>query len=147
MSKRSPSDTDEYVGEQLRRARKANRLTQQELAARLGISAQQLQKYETGYNRIPAGRLHEIALVLDIAIADCFPPTSARTASVHGALAEVEARELKTRLCKEIERLGSLESLKVIMGMTRIAASAERVLPPDSHVSKPGESDSRPSAD
>lgn len=129
MSTRSPSDTDEYVGEQLRRARKANKLTQQELASRLGISAQQLQKYETGYNRIPAGRLHELALILDLAIADCFPPTGMRSASVSDALSEVEAREMKSRITKEIETLSSVEALKLVMGVIRLAASAERSAP------------------
>lgn len=126
MSTRSPSDTDEYVGEQLRRARKANKLTQQELASRLGISAQQLQKYETGYNRIPAGRLHELALILDLAISDCFPPTGMRSASVSDALSEVEAREMRSRICKEVEHLSSLEALKLVMGVIRLASSAER---------------------
>lgn len=138
MSTRSPSDTDEYVGEQLRRARKANKLTQQELASRLGISAQQLQKYETGYNRIPAGRLHELALILDLAIADCFPPTGMRTASVSDALTEVEAREMKSRICKEVESLSSLEALKLIMGVIRLAASAERPAMPLRTASKSG---------
>ncbi|MEL7548133.1 MAG: helix-turn-helix transcriptional regulator [Pseudomonadota bacterium] len=130
MSTRSPSDTDEYVGEQLRRARKANKLTQQELAGRLGISAQQLQKYETGYNRIPAGRLHELALILDLAIADCFPPSGLRTSSASSALNAVEAREVKARLRKQIDELSSLEALNLIMGVAKLAARAEQTTLP-----------------
>jgi transcriptional regulator with XRE-family HTH domain len=41
-------------------------LTQQELAARLRVSYQQMHKYETGLNRISAGRLFQIAQVLEV---------------------------------------------------------------------------------
>ncbi|MCK5575104.1 MAG: helix-turn-helix transcriptional regulator [Sphingomonadales bacterium] len=50
----------------MRRRRKELRITQQKLAAILGISYQQVQKYGTGANRISAGRLYHIAKVLGV---------------------------------------------------------------------------------
>ncbi len=54
----------EHVGERIRIRRSEMGLTQEELARPLAISYQQVQKYETGANRISAGRLYEIALKL-----------------------------------------------------------------------------------
>ncbi len=59
---------DLHVGKRLRESRTALRLTQAELGADLGISAQQVQKYENGSNRISASKLFEIAGRLGTAI-------------------------------------------------------------------------------
>ena len=56
---------DENVGDRIRRRRTELGLTQEHLAESLGISYQQVQKYETGANRISAGRLYQIARRLD----------------------------------------------------------------------------------
>ncbi len=56
---------DQFVGERVRQRRTLLGLTQEQLAAALDISYQQIQKYETGANRISAGRLFEIAQELD----------------------------------------------------------------------------------
>jgi transcriptional regulator with XRE-family HTH domain len=52
----------------MRRRRVAVGLTLNELASRVGVSIQQLQKYEAGDSRIPASRLQEIARVLAVPI-------------------------------------------------------------------------------
>ena len=54
----------DHVGERIRARRTEMGLTQEDLAQQLAISYQQVQKYETGANRISAGRLYEIALKL-----------------------------------------------------------------------------------
>ena len=63
---------DEYVGERIRMRRTELGLTQEELAAALKISYQQVQKYETGANRVSAGRLFEIAQRLQVDMAYFF---------------------------------------------------------------------------
>ncbi len=55
---------DLHVGKRLRESRTRRNVTQAELGADLGISAQQVQKYENGSNRISASKLFEIAGVL-----------------------------------------------------------------------------------
>jgi transcriptional regulator with XRE-family HTH domain len=47
-------------------------MSQDELGRRIGVTFQQLQKYEHGINRISAGRLYEISVVLDLPIAHFF---------------------------------------------------------------------------
>ncbi|MFP4004258.1 MAG: helix-turn-helix domain-containing protein [Alphaproteobacteria bacterium] len=57
-----------YLGQRVRMARIALGISQQALADRLGLTFQQIQKYERGRNRISASRLFEIARVLGIGI-------------------------------------------------------------------------------
>jgi transcriptional regulator with XRE-family HTH domain len=72
QSARVTRRVDEHVGEQIRKRRTMLGLTQDQLAQALGISYQQVQKYETGTNRVSAGRLFDIARVLDSGISGFF---------------------------------------------------------------------------
>ena len=58
-------DTDRYVGARVRGRRRMLGLTQHQLAELIGVSYQQANKYETGLNRVSAGRLYQIAQALD----------------------------------------------------------------------------------
>jgi len=58
-------DVDRYVGARLRERRFLLGLTQHQLAELIGVSYQQAHKYETGLNRVSAGRLYQIAQALD----------------------------------------------------------------------------------
>lgn len=57
---------DQHVGERIRLRRTELGLTQERLAENLEVSYQQVQKYETGANRISASRMFEIAWSLDV---------------------------------------------------------------------------------
>ena len=59
---------DEHVGKRLRQRRWLVGMTQQQLAEHVGIKFQQIQKYETGANRVSASRLWDIATTLDVSI-------------------------------------------------------------------------------
>lgn len=63
---------DAHVGERIRERRAMLGLTQEHLASALNISYQQVQKYETGANRVSAGRLYEIARKLDVSVSYFF---------------------------------------------------------------------------
>lgn len=72
----NPSDRDDidaYVGSRISLRRSAMGLSQTALARQLGISFQQVQKYETGINRISASRLHRVAVVLGTSVESFFP--------------------------------------------------------------------------
>lgn len=64
---------DQFVGARLRDFRTARGLSQSELASQVGISFQQLQKYERATNRISSSRLWEICRELSTPISDFFP--------------------------------------------------------------------------
>jgi transcriptional regulator with XRE-family HTH domain len=72
MKKRRPNSTDVQVGESIRAHRLIAGMSQSDLAKRLGVSFQQVQKYEKGANRIGAGRLPQIASIFNIPIGALF---------------------------------------------------------------------------
>ena len=59
---------DVHVGKRIRHRRWMNGTTQQKLADAVGIKFQQIQKYETGMNRVSASRLWDIAHALDVPV-------------------------------------------------------------------------------
>jgi transcriptional regulator with XRE-family HTH domain len=65
--------TDTFVGERIRTLRNAKGISQTALADTLGVTFQQVQKYERGVNRVSTGRLAVIANVLDAGIMDFYP--------------------------------------------------------------------------
>jgi transcriptional regulator with XRE-family HTH domain len=67
-NQRSTNSVDWHVGSRLRLRRLELGMSQERLAEQLGITFQQVQKYERGTNRIGASRLHQIALVLQVPI-------------------------------------------------------------------------------
>lgn len=63
---------DVHVGKRIRHRRWMIGVTQQQLADSVGIKFQQIQKYETGMNRVSASRLWDIARTLDVSISFFF---------------------------------------------------------------------------
>ncbi|WP_273760255.1 helix-turn-helix domain-containing protein [Bartonella sp. ML70XJBT.G] len=60
---------DQFVGKKIRFRRNMLKISQKQLGHALGVSFQQIQKYEKGLNRVGAGRLKEIADILNVPIA------------------------------------------------------------------------------
>lgn len=71
---KSASAVDHAVGQAARARRIALGISQEKLAQTLGVSFQQLQKYENGTNRISAGRLFDLAAALACRVGDLMPP-------------------------------------------------------------------------
>lgn len=61
-----PHPIDIHVGKQLRKIRLIRGLKQSEIATSLNLSFQQIQKYETGANRLSASRMYEISQILEV---------------------------------------------------------------------------------
>jgi transcriptional regulator with XRE-family HTH domain len=72
MAQKSPSPTDRYVGTRIRMRRLMLDMSQTRLADALGITFQQIQKYEKGANRVGASRLQIIAHVLQVPVSFFF---------------------------------------------------------------------------
>jgi transcriptional regulator with XRE-family HTH domain len=65
---RSPNSVDRHVGKRVREARNLRGVGQERLAVQLGLTFQQIQKYEKGVNRIAASRLLAIAQLLQVPV-------------------------------------------------------------------------------
>ena len=63
---------DVHVGKRIRHRRWMTGMTQQKLADAVGIKFQQIQKYETGMNRVSASRLYEIGAALEVPVSFFF---------------------------------------------------------------------------
>jgi len=96
MSKRSPHKVDTHVGARLRMRRLMLRMSQTKLAEALGLTFQQIQKYEKGTNRIGAGRLQEIADIMEVPISFFFDGTS-RSAHQKEAMPDHVTKLMTTR--------------------------------------------------
>jgi transcriptional regulator with XRE-family HTH domain len=68
MAKRIANPVDKHVGSRVRMRRKMLGMTQEKLGNGLGITFQQVQKYENGANRIGAGRLQHISHLLQVPV-------------------------------------------------------------------------------
>ena len=93
---------DVHVGKRIRHRRWMVGMTQQQLAEKVGIKFQQIQKYETGMNRVSASRLWDISEALDVAVSFFFDGIEERqnaeasgSSSIPGdIMADKEALEL-----------------------------------------------------
>jgi transcriptional regulator with XRE-family HTH domain len=90
-SKKQPNPIDTHVGSRVRLRRMMLGMSQEKLGEHLGITFQQIQKYEKGTNRIGASRLQHIARVLTVPVAFFFedaPATPGGTESPPTGMAE-----------------------------------------------------------
>jgi transcriptional regulator with XRE-family HTH domain len=66
MTAKHSTMVDRHVGQRLRTLRQARGFSQAEIGKAIGVTFQQMQKYEHGNNRISAGHLYEFALILEV---------------------------------------------------------------------------------
>jgi transcriptional regulator with XRE-family HTH domain len=86
--KKAPNPTDKHVGSRVRMRRMMLGMSQEKLGDALGLTFQQVQKYEKGANRIGASRLQQIAHILQVPVSFFFdgaPELSPRTAEFSDA--------------------------------------------------------------
>jgi transcriptional regulator with XRE-family HTH domain len=72
MAKKAPNPTDKHVGSRVRMRRMMLSMSQEKLGDALGLTFQQVQKYEKGTNRIGASRLQQISHILQVPVAFFF---------------------------------------------------------------------------
>ena len=110
------TQVDKSVGANIRMARRRAGLTQKELAERLKLSFQQVQKYEKGMNRVAAGTLADIAKVLDMPIASFFPEEAASLGVNPMSTATlVELRNECRRLVSTLKDRDQLEAAHTVL--------------------------------
>ncbi len=72
MPKKAPNPIDKHVGSRVRMRRMMLGMSQEKLGDALGLTFQQVQKYEKGSNRIGASRLQQISIILQVPVAFFF---------------------------------------------------------------------------
>ncbi len=103
-NQRKVQDSDKLIGERIRQRRNQIGMSQEELGEALGVSFQQVQKYEKGANRVSSGRLLDIASALEC--------------SINGLLGGVSDKGAK--ITPESQFAASREGVAIINAMARI---------------------------
>ena len=93
MQAKLPSPIDVHVGAQIRMRRKSLGMSQSALAGRLGITFQQVQKYEKGANRVGASRLQAIASILGVDVSSLFANATPDGGEANPALGSINAMQ------------------------------------------------------
>jgi transcriptional regulator with XRE-family HTH domain len=114
-----PNPIDKHVGSRVRLRRMMLAMSQGKLGDALGITFQQVQKYEKGMNRIGAGRLQEISRILQVPIAFFY-----ENASDGSALNTSEQGTRSQALIDDF--VSSPEGLKLVQSFTRIESAMVR---------------------
>lgn len=116
---------DRHVGARVRLARQSRGISQGDLGRQVGLTFQQVQKYERGFNRISAGRLYEMAIILDVDVTFFFEGLDKPS-----ALAVIEPRFKKAAaLFDSISGIRDIKVRKQLLAL--IAALAAENSSPD----------------
>src|SRR5882672_6798342 len=112
-----PNPTDIYVGGRVRLRRTLLGMSQEKLGEAIGLTFQQVQKYERGANRIGASRLWDLSRVLDCPMAFFFEEMDDATASASPRNLSVETRDVEPR---ENDPMTKRETLELVRAYYRI---------------------------
>ena len=94
MAKKAPNPIDKHVGSRVRMRRMMLSMSQEKLGDALGLTFQQVQKYEKGTNRIGASRLQQIAHILQVPVSFFFEGAPHSPGQVHAAWAKRRRRPM-----------------------------------------------------
>jgi transcriptional regulator with XRE-family HTH domain len=123
MTKKSPDRRDIEVGRRVRAFRLQREMSQERLADQLGITFQQVQKYEKGTNRIGAGRLQCISEILDVPIGDLYA-TQKRAGSATGEVFQLLDTAASLRLVRAYARIRNPGLKHAVTQLVEIIARA-----------------------
>lgn len=104
-------DTDLYVGKKIRHYRRERGLSLSELEDLTGISAKQIQKFETGGNRINATAIHKIAVALGLGPESLFPPPRRSSHSTDDVEKIRRSAQIAIQNCTNINVLAAIMTL------------------------------------
>jgi transcriptional regulator with XRE-family HTH domain len=113
MTKKAPNPIDKHVGSRVRMRRMLIGMSQEKLGEALGLTFQQVQKYEKGSNRIGASRLHQIASVLGVSIESFYQGAPKLGSASAGAAEERASADLS-------EFLSSSDGVALMRGFLAI---------------------------
>ncbi len=118
-----PNPVDVYVGSRVRRRRLLLGMSQANLGDALGLTFQQVQKYERGANRIGSSRLFDMSLILDVRIGYFFDDMPAAVAA--SSPAQWRGRGKKP-VSDELDPMAKRETLELVRAYYRIPDSKVR---------------------
>ncbi len=110
----APSPTDIHVGSRLKQRRVMMGLSQDKLAKEVGLTFQQIQKYEKGTNRIGASRLHDFGQVLSVPVSFFFDDMATDKPGAVPGFAEGKSEPY------EVDPMSRRETLELVRAFSHI---------------------------
>jgi len=123
MARKQPDPKDVEVGRRVRAFRLNKGLSQEKLGDELGITFQQIQKYEKGVNRIGAGRLQRIAEILGVPVSEFFGSSASIMPSA-GSLYELVDTAAALRLLRAYARIPDPQVKQAVTALVEKIAGA-----------------------
>jgi len=129
MSAKTPDPLDVLVGAKIRIFRIQRGMSQSDLAAKIGVAFQQVQKYEKGANRVGAGRLSRIAAVLGISVGELFESSGRKPAELKSPLRLLAERDA-LRVLMAFSRMTDPRMRRAIAQLVEIVADLRPAIKP-----------------
>lgn len=111
---RAANNVDAYVGARIRERRQTLKISQEVLGNLLGVTFQQIQKYERGTNRVGAGRLWKLAKVLKVPVGFFYDGLEARGFDTELSVAETEQPPLYYEFQKTPDGIALMDAVSRI---------------------------------
>ena len=128
----APNPVDRHVGSRIRLRRTLLGMSQERLGEALGLTFQQVQKYERGANRVGASRLFDLARVLDVPVGFFFDdmgedisaasPAGLREGAAAPAMPAPEFSRIELDLMRDFRRIGSDDARRSVLNVVRAIA-------------------------
>jgi len=125
MSRKRPDPVDKLVGRNIRIRRLQKGLSQTALAQKLGLTFQQVQKYEKGTNRVGSGRLYQIASVLGVPLTVFFEGSDSPQSSPEQSLMNQLVEPQSMRLIQAFSEITDPEVRRSLVQLVEKIASAD----------------------
>ena len=114
MTKSTPNPIDIHVGSRVRLRRTLIGMSQEKLGKALGLTFQQVQKYERGTNRIGSSRLFQLSRILDVSVSFFFDDMELEIIRKTDGMAEVNKQAL------QVDKLSRRETLELVRAYYKI---------------------------
>ena len=125
MSPKQPDSVDKLVGRNIRIQRLAKGLSQTELANHLGVTFQQVQKYEKGVNRIGCGRLYQISSILGVHVMDFFDGSEKRKVSTSRSVQDLISEPQSFHLVQAFSEINDRRLRSSVVDLVKKIARAQ----------------------
>src|ERR1044071_5970118 len=130
-TKKSPSPIDRHIGARIRARRTLIGMSQEKLGEALGLTFQQVQKYEKGTNRVGSGRLQEIGDILGVQVTYFFEGQDGERKTKEGSPIVQEIEEFLSQkdsieLLSAFNAITDMDMRRALINVARASASLEK---------------------
>jgi transcriptional regulator with XRE-family HTH domain len=125
-SNKSANKVDKIVGRNIRVHRLVRGLTQEGLGGKLGVTFQQIQKYEKGTNRVGSGRLYQIAALLEVPVTSFFEGGEAQSNLRNSSPYDLLADPVSLRMVQAFSEIPDPKTRRAVLALVESMNSSSK---------------------